>query len=626
MKEQKDIYKKDIKMILDYGRYHSKKDGGSYSKEVIIQGLGRLKDWNKIESGDIPVEKFVFDRILHRLGMRTDTVEIMITGEDWSYYCHRIQIYEDYYEENFEKMEEEIVRYKEITKNESIIHSQFAEVMYAKMKIIRKSDWKQSLQILEGAIKLTAEGWEHISPAEICLAPEELEIIILMAKCYRKQRLFRKALRLLKWVEEYSKTHIIDREVRCRFMPLFYLELSKLKSAAESLNDIRAGIQLLYQTGSLFYIIPLQNQYLFLLDELERQGITGKTYRRSRRRVEEERKVLLELCEEVGVDWRRLEPIQRYKNAYLISEILYRYRTYLRQSRRIFCEGVCSEVAYNKIEKGVSVPRKTFQQLMNRIRYPATNVITVLHGATKEYIDKAIKVMYLIRCYRYEEADQIFTQLLLTFQRKRLIENCPRNKQFFMGRKAVLDYALGRISIETEREQLILALKQTIPEYPDMDISKKPLLWQETVLLNNIANTYIECEDYKKAASIWESIRKSYQASEMYGVTETEGYDMIQSNYASCIGSSGDYKRSNELCYENINHFLKKAEMEDLGHSCYGIAWNKEEEMKKEYGKIKKENACQKKLRQAEVLAKAANNTFVVEFLKEHRERIYGKK
>lgn len=620
------IYDNDIKSIINYAKAKCKIGKKSYTNDVVMQGLGTSKDLYKIESGETPVEKFEFDRILHRLGVCADIVEILITDEDWERYCDRMQIYEYYYEENYREMENAILSYKEKTKQLSRIHKQFAEVMQAKMMFQTGKDFRQIFHVLKSALELTVVDWEEANPEERCLAPEELEIIILMARCYRKQGYHRKAMQLLEWVKDYSKTHVIQKEIRCRFMPLAYLEISKLHTPVLALEYVKAGILLLYCSGYLFHLIPLQNEYLALLNELEKKMRLSKKYKKGRKRIREERDIILELCKEVKIDWRRLEPIQTYKNAYLLSEMLYRHRTYWGQSQSEFCEGVCSEVSYSKIEKGKTVPKRKFKELMERMGYPGINVIASLHGTTKEYMDEAVRIKHFIRCYQYKEADEAFKQLLKIFQKKRLIENCPRNKQFFVQTKAVLDYELGRISIEEERKQLEFALKQTIPEYPKTNLGKKPLLWQEAAVLNNIANTYMECKekDYEKAARIWEDIRKSYQESKLYKIAGFEGYDLIQTNYASCIGSSGDYARSTQLGYENIRHFLKEAEIGFLERECYGIAWNREQEMKQEYGIIKKETACQKKLRQAEVIADMIKHIFVTKFLKEHKEKVYG--
>lgn len=205
-------------------------------------------------------------------------------------------------------------------------------------------------------------------------------------------------------------------------------------------------------------------------------------------------------------------------------------------------------------------------------------------------------------------------QLEVTLRRKRLVENCPRNYQFILMTNAMIEKTLGKIFNEEKRNQLILALQQTIPEYPDKDLSKRMLLQQETMILNNIAATYMEWEDYERAIEIWEMVQNSYKCSKLYGFVDYEGYDLMQANYASCIGSAGDYFQSTKLCYENIQHCLQEESMEFLERACYGIAWNREQEIKQKYGELKKETACLEKLRQAEVIANMLNQTVLIEF------------
>ena len=149
-------------------------------------------------------------------------------------------------------------------------------------------------------------------------------------------------------------------------------------------------------------------------------------------------------------------------------------------------------------------------------------------------------------------------QLEEVLRRKRLVENCPRNHQFILMTNAIIEKAVGKISSEEKRNQLILALQQTIPEYPNKDLSKRMLLWQESKILNSIATTYIDCQNYEKATEVWEMVRNGYECSKLYGFIDYEGYDLMQANYASCIGSSGSYSQSTKLCYENIRHCLKK--------------------------------------------------------------------
>lgn len=623
VQNEKYNYKDDLKVMLDYGREKNRKGEGSYSFQTVIQDMITLNDFKQITSGTSPVERIIVDRLLYRVGIAPENVEMIITQKDYERYQARCRIYELYRTGNYKEAKKQLIEYKEWVKNEHPIHQQFAAMLYAKIMWKQNNHPDEILSILKDALAYTVTEWERQSPDKICLAPDELEIILLMADCYIKKGFWKKADDMICWVMEYSKQHAMEKEVWKRFLPLAYLEYGKLQKEEIALKYIKIGILLCYQSASLFYLIPLQNYYLDLMKKLEKKWT--KTQRRNRRRILEERNCILELCEEVGVDWKTIEPKQTYYNTYVFSEVLRRYRDYVGQSKSSFCENICTENAYDAIEKGVSIPRKKFLVLMERMGLPTTYMIAPLHGATKSYMDQKVQINELVTQHHYGEAEKLLEELECTLKRKKLIDNYPRNKQFFLQVHAVLDTKLYGISKEESRRQLEEAIRLTIPEYPKLDFFKKILLTQEAYILNNLAVTYREEGDYKdqeknykKAVEIWEGIQTSYQTSKLYGLAEYKGYNKILSNYVSCIGSAGDYFRSTKLGYENIKHFLELGTINYLADACYGIAWNRIEEVKKKYGKVKEETAPQQKLKQAIIAAKMIRHTVLVEFFEKH--------
>lgn len=622
MQNKKENYRADLKVMLDYGREKNRKGEGSYSFQTVIQDVITLNDFKQITSGTSPIDRIIVDRLLYRVGIAPENVEMMITQKDYERYQVRQQIYELYGKRDYEEAKEQLIKYKESTKQEHPIHQQFAALLYAKIMIKQKNQLDTILPILKNALEYTVTKWELHSPNKICLAPDELEIILLMADCHIKRNRWKKAENMISWIMEYFKWHNMEKEVWRRILPLVYLEYAKLKKEEIAIKYVKTGILLCYQAASLFYLIPLQNYYLDLMQVLEKRKKLTKTQRRKWRCVLEERNCILELCREVGVDWKTIEPKQTYYNTYVFSEVLRRYRDYVGLSRREFCEEICTENSYDAIEKGIAIPRKKFAILMERMKLPATYMIAPLHGVTKSYMDQKVKIDELITKYRYKEAEKSIKELEDTLRRKKLIENYPRNKQFFLRVHAVLGTELYGASNKERRKQLEDAIRLTIPEYPKLDFSKKILLTQEAYLLNNIAVSYREEGDheeqeknYRKAAEIWEGIQKSYETSKLYRLAEYKGYNKLLVNYASCIGSEGNYVESTQLCYENIKYFLAEGVMEDIPRICYGIAWNQMEEMKIEYGKIRKEVTCQEKLRQAIIVAKMTKNIVLLKFV-----------
>lgn len=627
MQNKKENYKQDLKVMLDYGREKNRRGEGSYSFQTVIQDVITLNDFKQITSGTSPVDRIIVDRLLYRVGIAPENIEMMITQKDYERYQIRQQIYELYEKREYEEAREQLIKYKENTKQEHPIHQQFADLLYAKIMIKQKNQPDTILPVLKNALEYTVTKWGSYSPNKICLAPDELEIILLMADCYIKKEYWKKAENVISWVMKYFKFHIMEKEVWKRILPLLYLECAKLKKEEIAVKYVKTGILLCHQAASLFYLIPLQNYYLDLMQTLEKRKKLTKAQRRNWRRVLEEKNCILELCREVGVNWETIEPKQTYYNTYLFSEVLRRYRDYVGLSKREFCEEICTENAYDAIEKGVAIPRKKFTMLMERMGLPTTYMIAPLHGVTKLYMDQKVKIDELITRYHYKEAEKLVKELEDTLRRKNLIENYPRNKQFFLRVHAVLNTELYGASNKERRKQLEDAIRLTIPEYPKLDFSKKILLTQEAYILNNIAVSYREEGDheeqeknYRKAAEIWEGIQKSYQISKLYGLVEYRGYDKILENYTSCIGSAGNYTYSTKLEYENMKYFLGNGNLEYLPRTCYGIGWNRIEEMKIEYGKIKKETVCQRKLKQAVILAGMIRHIALLQFFQEHYE------
>ena len=200
------MYRKDIKTVIDYGRTWSRKGKKVYSNEVVVQGMGTVKELYRMESGDMAMEKLLLDRILHRIGLDSDMMEMMLSNEDVERYKKRIQIFQCYEAKEYEKMGQLLLEYQEETNQCSVLHQQFVQVMKAKQMSKTKQNWNDIVKILTQALQYTVRDWEISDPESLCLAWEELEIIVLLAMCYRKKRMYRKALHYLQWVLQYSKT------------------------------------------------------------------------------------------------------------------------------------------------------------------------------------------------------------------------------------------------------------------------------------------------------------------------------------------------------------------------------------------------------------------------------------
>lgn len=622
--EKKNLYREDLKALIEYKRG----ENGDRLKD-IVKGVCQINILYKLGKGQYIDDKIVVDRILKRVGLDPGEVEMIILKRDAQRFIQREKIYEAYNQEQYEEAEQLIQQYEEATINEHVIHQQFIGKMRVLIIMQRKGNINLEISMLREIISYTIPEFENKPLKQLCLAPEEMELLTLLAACYRRRNQLERAKHILKQIVDYTKERKISPNLTAMYMPYVYLELSKIYERKEQYEDARyyaiTGINILYCNAKLFHLVELQDQYIKLEQQAQKRQTLSYGRRKRLEQMQIERETIIDLYRECNLNPYMTYSLERYRNCYVFNELLERQRKFWRISKREFCEDVCTSQSFQKMELEGSCPVKTFFKWMEKLKLPQTYYITQLHGANIDHIRKKARIDQYIRRNQYKKAEVLFRQLENEFKEKKLIDYCPENKQYFLRIKTILERELHEISLQQDKEQLEKAIHYTIPEYPSKRLEKRPLLRQEVRILNNLATGYAKQKDYKKALFIWESIIESYKDSKLCKYIEYGGYNIVAVNYISITGSIGEYEKSTKQTYENIYSFLKQGTLERIVSCCYNIAWNGEQKMLQQGGKIRRDTIHEKKLRQAETVAKILNDTFYIEFLKEHIEAFLEK-
>lgn len=623
-KRKENLYREDLKALIEYKR----EENGDRLKD-IVKGILQISSFYKLGKGQYIDDKIVVDRILKRVGLDPGEVEMIILKKDAQRFIQREKIYEAYNQKQYEDAEQLIQQYEKAIINEHVIHRQFIGKMRVLIIMQRSGNINLEISMLKEIISYTIPEFESKPLKQLCLAPEEMELLTLLASCYRRKNQLEQAKRILKQILDYTKGRKISSNLTAMYMPYVYLELSKIYERKEQYEDARyyaiTGINMLYCNARLFHLVELQDQYIKLEQQAQKRRTLSYGRKKRLEQMQIERTTIVELYQECNLNPYMLYSMERYRNCYVFNELLERYRKFWRISKREFCEDVCTSQSFQKIELEGSCPVKTFFKWMEKLRLPQSYYITQLHGANIDHIRKKTRIDQYIRRNQYKKAEILFKQLEKEFKEKQLIDYCPENKQYFLRMRTILDREMHQISLEQDRKQLEQAVYYTIPEYSNRRLEKRPLLKQEVTVLNNLAASYAKEGNYEKILSIWEKIIKSYQNNSLYGYAEYEGYDLVLINYSSIIGNAKDYKRSTKKSYESIAHSFKQGIIERVVHCCYNIAWNREQEMLEQEGRVIREDACQRKLQQAEVIAKISKDLFYIDFLSNHQELVYGR-
>lgn len=618
--KNENLYKKDLKSLIEYKR---EENGDRLSD--IVKGILPLSRFYKLDKGQYLDDKIVMDRILKRVGLDPSEVEMIILQKDAKRYIQREKIYEAYNNREYDKAEELIQSYEQETINENIIHRQFAGKMRVLIMIQTQRNINLTISILKQVISYTVPDVKLKLLNKTCLAPEEMELLIILSSCYRMKNQLTRAKNLLNQIIHYSKGRKISAKLSVMYMPYACLELSKVYEAKEQYEDARyyaiTGINILCCNAALPYLVALQDQYI----KLEEGAILRKKISYTRRKklvcIKNERNAIVDLYRECQLDPYQLYSIEKYNNCYVFNELLKRYRKFWKMSKIEFCEDICSSQAFLRIETEESCPIKTFSRWMKRIGLPQTYYITQLHGGNTEHIRKKVRIDSYIKRNQYQKAEVLFDQLEKEFIENQLITYCPENNQYFLRMRTILERALHGLLLEKAQKELEKTLCYTIPEYPDKSLEKRPLFKQEIKILNSLAIGSVKQNNNKKSILIWDLIIKSCQNNFLFGYAEYDEYNIILRNYNNIIGSEGKYEESTNGMYNSIREFLKQGILEGIAQCCYNIAWNKEQEMLEKVGWIEREKDDQKKFKQAESIAKMLNDSFYIKFLKERNER-----
>ncbi len=618
--EKESIYARDLKYLIDYRREENNERLWN-----IIQSIIPMSSLDRITLGYHAEDKIVMDRMLRRVGIDPAEIEMIIFKRDAERFSKRMEIYKVYNQKQYDKLERLLQEYEEETKEMHLIHQQFVKKMRAWMMIQQNKNMSQIIPILKEAINYTVPNFGKVPLRKISLAPEEMELLILLASCYRRRNELTRAKVLLKEIFYYARNRRMSEDLRSSYVPFACLELSKVCEAELQYEDARyyalTGIKILCGNAKASYLVALQEQYLRIEQFIAKKQKLSSWRKTRIEQIKEERKVLVELYKESKLDPYRLYPTDGYQSCYIFNELLIFYRNFWKLSRKNFYKGICTATAYMNIEKGTSDPKKTFNDWMERIGWPQTYYMIQLHGGNTDHIKLYFRIDHYIRRQQYEKAKELSEQLEKIFDAKHLKDICPENKQYFLWIRTVLEREMNGISPEENESRLKEALHLTISENENVDFSNYPLRRKEMRLLNSLAAGYAGQEKYEKCIEIWTKLEKNYLNKWICQGAQYDEKNLIAINNMSRIGSNGDYKLSNQKTYEIVKRLLEEGTTERMLRCCYNIAWNREQEIIKQNKDVKKSSLYQKKLKQAEVLARMLDDTFYIGFLEAYRKQ-----
>jgi len=282
-------------------------------------------------------------------------------------------------------------------------------------------------------------------------------------------------------------------------------------------------------------------------------------------------------------------------------------------------EDICSVETLSRIETGKQNPsRDVYELLMERMGRVRDRAYSILSISDFKVLEKMQLFEEAILSYDYHRAEYILEEIM------KKPGNTNLDKQFIIRANSLVNYRLGRISTDEFLEELIKAIRITIPKFGDISLVNWPLTYNETNIILNISTAYAEKQDYQKGINILEeaysAIKKSYMDEEFRNTMQV----IILNNLSKWYGLLEEHQKAIDVSIEGLKLCKEYKISSVLPNLLYSYAWNMEQLIDK--GVLSKENKreCINLLKQAYYISCAVQYPYGEQFLKNHLKVQYN--
>lgn len=231
-------------------------------QEELLRGVCQQGEMAKIESGERVPEKMLADALMQRLGRCTDTLEAIMSVEEYILFDMRETLQRHFYECNYEKNCSLIEKYRRHKEADWPLHRQFLLKYEAVNEYRRHGNMLRCRVELGNALTVTFHEWGRMQILNYYLCSQELHLLILIAFFMMPENEVR-ALWILTETAIYLEERYYEEE-KVKLLPQcmwLLAEHSKRHGDWEKVEEYsRRGVECLTRNGAL----PLLRELLEL--------------------------------------------------------------------------------------------------------------------------------------------------------------------------------------------------------------------------------------------------------------------------------------------------------------------------------------------------------------------------
>lgn len=301
---------------------------------------------------------------------------------------------------------------------------------------------------------------------------------------------------------------------------------------------------------------------------------------------------------------------------YPLGIIIRQRRDILGLSQQQLCQGICDRSTLSRIERGDQVPAySTLHALLQRLGLQEKDVHFLLGQTDFESAQLQKEIVALNTRKQWLQAQQKIRQLQAL-----PTAADPLTRQFILRAKALAGYEQDGRAVpypyEEQRQMLLEALQISCPGIDPEHLQGHLLGEEEGKLLNQIAITYSESGERRRAIEIYRQLMDYLQTHQVGTDTGAVLLPLVTYNYSCLLGRERRYEECIEVAEIGRQCCVMYNKCKMLGGLLHNIAYS--------LHKLGEDDKSKEILIQAYYVHKAMERNSSCEAVKKYAEETFG--
>ena len=240
-------------------------------------------------------------------------------------------------------------------------------------------------------------------------------------------------------------------------------------------------------------------------------------------------------------------------NEFKLGTYIKKRREELKMSQEELCEGLCAVSSLSRIENNQQDPsRNLTKNLLERLGLPKDRFIALWDqkGISAGALVREIRDD-MIRYERTSENDRPRIREIiwekLTELEKAVGQDDRNARQFLLAQQAILGGPDGSYGLTEKLAMQLEAIRMTCPKFDPEDFRQGHYSLDETRLINQIAWTYSQLGERKRATDMYYQLLKYVEKNHRELAAYAAHFCLIAHNYAINLGMEKRYSDSIEI-------------------------------------------------------------------------------